>query len=206
VLAKLAGYVVGYEPNPFYSMVCNTNLDLNDLHVEIYNAALGSQPGRSPFYLRESGGASSLWPDELYSSRTVEEIEVQVVAIDEVVQGKKINTLVIDAEGSEYELLTNMDLRPINKLVIEMHGQQLGESGTSEILAKLGKAGFDLATIVGPSLYPNSSYILVVGRPEVVEYVRDDAVYNEMEQLIRQQMGLGLGLGQDGSSHNTNHN
>jgi FkbM family methyltransferase len=100
-----AGRVVAFEPdNRSYSLL-EEHVRLNGLqgHIELHHAAVSDQSGRSYFLADGSSEA------RLVSSVGTNTVMADVVTIDRIFAGKRIDILKIDVEGHEEKVLRGAD-------------------------------------------------------------------------------------------------
>jgi len=171
-IARLASFVVAYEPIASYAKVARTNVDLNGANAEIRTVALALKDGQVEYSIRSIVSASSALPDRLYPEPTAVRLVVECANIDTEVKRYNINALHLDVEGTEHELLMNMDLTPIDKITMEVHPTVLGIDRVEEMIQHLIGEGFERAAIAGEIFYPKSNYIVSYARPQFIDEIR----------------------------------
>lgn len=104
-----SGRVVAFEPEAVPRTHLQKMIALNGLSwVEVRDQAVGAAPGRVTFNVSDIIGHSSLYAlptDEQARART---IEVEVVTMDKVLNGKRLDVAKIDVEGAELDVLEGM--------------------------------------------------------------------------------------------------
>lgn len=117
------GEVFAFEPYSRNYKMLEINKKLNGLdNLNTLNFAVGSHNGKAKLSVsKENTGAHSI----VYGNGHLEEVEVK--ALHNIVNGlgiKHIDLVKMDCEGSEYEIIPNMDqevLDKIDKIVLEEH-------------------------------------------------------------------------------------
>lgn len=175
-LSWRAGFVVAYEPLSDYARIARKNLEMNNVNVEVHNAALAPKEGRVLYNRRSvvsaSSGIASGYGD------VVDTIEVDCVSIDAEVKKYNINCIHLDIEGSEYEILTQMNLEPINKITVEIHPGIIGLKNVDRMFRHLQNSGFVMAGFAGDAtpdggiLRVSNRCVLAIARPEFVDEIR----------------------------------
>ncbi|WP_167535140.1 FkbM family methyltransferase [Caulobacter segnis] len=101
------GKVIAFEPEATPRANLEKMKHLNGLAwVEVRDQAVGAKAGRLTFHVSEIIGHSSLYAlPEAEEART---IEVEVVRLDDVAPGKRLDVVKIDVEGAELDVLAGM--------------------------------------------------------------------------------------------------
>lgn len=158
LLAKAVGplgHVIAIDPDPrvFGELTANCRRNGYD-HVSRYPYAVGDSRGLCEFYLSNTLGNSSRFPNEIAKPEVASVIKVETRTVDEILSearlegSKKPFTLVkIDAEGSELHALRGMDrlLRSDSPaLYMELNVGSLRSGGMSvqDILDFLDERGY----------------------------------------------------------------
>lgn len=122
--AKIVGSTnyVGYEANPELIPVAKTNYELNGLSLSVKNAVLQNRSlykenSTVPFYINRDFWFSSMNPN----AEAIRTINVPILCFEDEIKKFGANTLIIDIEGGEAELLQNADLSEIDKIFMEIH-------------------------------------------------------------------------------------
>jgi len=138
--AKIVGgkNVLTFEPNPAAAKVARENFALNNLPIELVNAALGTRDGTLDLRVADGSwlGASAR---REFEGRTV---ATPMRSIADAVGSFKPSVLVVDAEGMEEELLTACPLDDVRALVVEVHPDVIGTEGVARLSAHLRERGF----------------------------------------------------------------
>jgi FkbM family methyltransferase len=139
--------VITLEPHPAHAAQAERNLSLNGLRerVEIIQAGAGSRARQ--MILSDAGSSSSL------GSSACGGIEVEIVDVFPLLQGRKIDLLKIDIEGSEYEIMADprfaeLDIRAI---VMEWHARENAEQDRQWCETRLRSLGFSVEEVMATS-------------------------------------------------------
>ncbi len=104
-----SGRVIAFEPEAVPRANLNKMISLNGLSwVEVRDQAVGAAAGRLTFHVSDIIGHSSLYAlpeDEEARARIV---EVEVLPLDKVLAGKRLDVAKIDVEGAELDVLAGM--------------------------------------------------------------------------------------------------
>ena len=87
---------------------------------------------RDPFW------SSSLDPQDGYEST----VQVDGVALSDLIQGFQANVLIVDIEGGEKTLFHQTDLTGIDKIFLEIHTRKIRQIGIKKCFDDLSAAGF----------------------------------------------------------------
>ena len=125
-----------FEPNPetFNLLQKNTkNLD----NVELFNVAVHNFTGKSSL-----GVGKVAWSDSLTDKNLSLKIPVNVISVSEICR-KHIDLLKIDAEGSEFAIVSDLNksgnIANIDHIIMEWHGKINGKHHLKETLDTLKK-------------------------------------------------------------------
>lgn len=140
-----AGRVTCIEANP---ALCRY---IEAVHAEngvagstVINAvALGLEDAKStktvPFFVTDPFWSSSMVKP---SKGVVEEIEVPVVSLSKVLADVKADTLIVDIEGGEVTLFDDVDLSPVQFVLMELHTRKTGPRGIVRVFENMHRHGF----------------------------------------------------------------
>lgn len=102
-----AGKVIAFEPEATPRANLEKMRHLNGLSwVEVRDQAVGEKAGRLTFHVSDIIGHSSLYA--LPEAEEARVIEVEVVALDDVAPGGRMDVVKIDVEGAELDVLAGM--------------------------------------------------------------------------------------------------
>jgi FkbM family methyltransferase len=128
--------IVAFEADPLISKTLSENVSRNNLkNVEVISAAVWKENGMLDF---QSDGALGGKVGVGFTS--VKSIRLS----DELKKENKIDLLIMDIEGAEIEVLKDCmeELKRVNRLFVEWHGNEKQEQDLSEILQLLKVSGF----------------------------------------------------------------
>lgn len=140
--AKIVGAqnVWSYEANPALRQVIEGNHARNDLHPGLDMRGVTSDGGPVTFFVTDVMLSSSLSRRD-----TAREVEVEGVAIADVLRERCPTVLVLDVEGAETTLLPGAPLDGVRALLVETHANVTGQSAIDEMIAALAAQGFRIA-------------------------------------------------------------
>jgi FkbM family methyltransferase len=160
-----AGRVVAFEPVPACARAVGRNIALNAFHhAEIREEAVGAAGGRAQLLVVGEASWSHLASTGRHAD-VREEIDVTVVAIDELVQDGTIpapDVLKIDTEGAELQAIAGMRAtieRHRPAIVCELHDTN------SEFLALMDELGYTTTNLDGPAPVAGAGPIHALAQP-----------------------------------------
>ena len=124
---------VVYEANPGLVAVAEHTKRLNNVDFDFRNAMLGAQQGTAEFHVHAAFWASSA-SHESDDSTT---IDVPMHNVNQVLAEQDFTMLVMDIEGGEIDLIPEMNLESIQRVVIETHPPVTGAKSVSKMLRHL---------------------------------------------------------------------
>jgi len=128
------------EANPKLILEMERNFAENRVRLTVMNCLLGHEEREGvPFYVHDDFWRSSLLPSP--GSR---EIVVRQVNVRRVLAEFRPTYLVVDIEGSEVDLLKDLELEGVTKLCIELHPGATGLQATNELVSHLLHRGFNI--------------------------------------------------------------
>jgi FkbM family methyltransferase len=119
------GKIFAFEPyNESYEMLIK-NLRINHINnVIVQNLGVTKKSGMDSLYLRKNYAiGNSMYKNTKSDSK----IDIKTISLQDIIKNnniQKIDFLKLDCEGTEYEILLNLDhliLQKIDKIVAEMH-------------------------------------------------------------------------------------
>jgi FkbM family methyltransferase len=113
-----------FEPNPRSFEMLKRNIESNKIrNVRLFNCALGQHNGNITFYQPTDDASVNGSIVEGYSESHA--IQVEVVKLSELIEGRKVDLLKIDVEGSEQQVITDLQdgnaLNNVELIVLEYH-------------------------------------------------------------------------------------
>lgn len=152
------GIVFAFEPDPRAYVLSETNFARNHLpQIRILPIAAGDREGTAPFFLNETIGWSSRFPNAEQQACVVKEVVVRVACIDDILRESRtpasppISLVKIDVEGSEWSTLKGMSRLLAEEsptLWLEINRPSLAAAGVSpaDIEALLLPHGYRFAS------------------------------------------------------------
>jgi len=144
ISAMKSGRVESYaafEANPRLVPLIEQNAALNGVAPDVHNAVVQpcSTADTVPFYVRRDFWSSSLSPTPWGYEK---EISVPAVPFDSVRERYRPSLLIVDIEGGEEALFTNVALTGIKKIFMELHQNVVGRVGMKKIFDTLSARDF----------------------------------------------------------------
>jgi FkbM family methyltransferase len=133
VAARAAEHVTAFEANPMLRPSLERTFALNEVDVD-----LRMQP------VAEQRGEARIAVDDLFwTSRLRDEgLPVEAVAFSDLLEEISPTFLILDGEGIERELLADPLPGHVQKLVLELHPDEIGEAECEGIGERLAEGGF----------------------------------------------------------------
>jgi FkbM family methyltransferase len=122
-------HITAFEPNPNIFPLLEENLEYNKIkNVQLHNIAIGKDTGNRELYIESSGFAAfstaSFRKDAWNGKQKSRPIVVKTEPLSKYIT-KKIALLKIDTEGTEYEIIKELDdsgsFSKIENLLVEYH-------------------------------------------------------------------------------------
>jgi FkbM family methyltransferase len=134
--------VICVEPNPKTLVYLERNYELNGMMPTVVSAALSSSNGPLKFYVSDM-----FWCDSSNKREDVSnprEISVDGLTFEAIVKKTRsdFNTLIIDIEGGEQYLPLDEIPTSVDKILIELHPEVIGNRPSYLILETLIRSGF----------------------------------------------------------------
>jgi FkbM family methyltransferase len=132
------GRIVGYEAGPAIAPLAARNVQRNGVQAEIRNRAIAKGKGAFEFHVRRSFTASSALP--LKRSTT---IHIEADAFRDVVSELQPSIIVCDVEGIEMDLFASTSLQSVERMILEVHPQLIGDAGVTQCVQDLAASGLN---------------------------------------------------------------
>lgn len=121
--------ILAFEPNPISFQILKENIEMNSISdITLINKAISSQNSISNLYIDSSddnwNSNSSLIEGSWSRKEKTKAIQIECTRLDEYVKDiDEIDTLKIDTEGTEYEILNSHKniLNKVKNIAIEYH-------------------------------------------------------------------------------------
>lgn len=139
------GTVLAYEPNDALGPSITAVLAANGVAAEVRHAMVARRDGTSTFFIATDFRGSSSFSAGGGGAPAAREVQVQVHAFDRIAAEFRPTALLLDVQGTEYELLgaSAPDLPMSVRLVgVELHPHIIGEAAAEEIVANLKRQAF----------------------------------------------------------------
>ena len=130
--------VFAYEANPAMIKVIEHTYELNGVRPTLTNAALAGNAGTVEFFVEDEFVSSSI----IRLSERAQSVHIAQLDVNMEVARIRPTMMVIDIEGAEHELVPIVHWDGINKVIIDLHPQIIGEEKTHEVLSTLERRGF----------------------------------------------------------------
>lgn len=140
IAARIVGAenIVSYEPFPRSFELLQQNLALNDMPIRCKQGALAAKAGTIRFYVSDNPlGNSAIYRD----GRNV--IEVPAYGIADAAAEVSANTLLLDIEGAEIEVIAAAPLQQFDKISMEVHPAVTGEDAVRKMWQHLQSHGLE---------------------------------------------------------------
>ncbi len=136
--ARLIGEenVTSQEANPVLERYIRAKHELNGLFLKLIAKAVTSEGGTTEFHFTDNVDGSSI--QEFNGSRKT---RVESESINKAIAEHDPSVLVIDAEGSEIQLLPQAEFHSIRAVLVEFHSWFIGEEGIKAIETALANNG-----------------------------------------------------------------
>lgn len=137
--AKICGSenVRTYEANPKLEAIVRRTHELNNVVPDLRMQAIAKTTGPATFYQNDNVVSSSL-VDRNFGGM----IEVDGVALNDVVAEFRPSVIVCDIEGAEVDIFQSVDLSCVTRILIELHPKIVGTDANEEFIAFLEGQGF----------------------------------------------------------------
>ena len=138
--AKIVGSenTYAFEANPNLEPVIRDTYQLNGVSPHLRMCVLSHQSGARTFYLDENFVVSSLTSP----SQHARAVEVPGKPLNAEIARIQPSMLIIDIEGGEFELFSEIDLRTVRKIVMELHPRSAEREKTRSLVTDLYARGF----------------------------------------------------------------
>ena len=116
--SKIAAAVHTYEANPELEGYLHNIFEANEVSPFLYMIGISPGNGQQPLTVGEEAWSSSFVPRAMNGFK---EIAVPCISGQEALNASGANYLICDIEGSEFLVLEDMDLSPLDTLILEIH-------------------------------------------------------------------------------------
>lgn len=134
------GSVKSYEANPHLENLIKKNYALNGLSPDLEMKAITVDGDNHDFFIDPEIISSSQFDRKKGHQKEI----VNSVALDDVINSYRPDTIIMDVEGAEVELLGKSLLTGISQIVIELHPHIVGNKKVNYLKEKLAENGFGI--------------------------------------------------------------
>ena len=123
------GNIKSFEANPHMERVIKKNYALNGMVPNLEMKAVSSSGDNLEFYIDPDIISSSVFKRQKSSKKQI----IKSEALDDILKGFNPDTIVMDVEGAEVELLTNSSLSGVVQMIVEVHPHIIGTEKISHL-------------------------------------------------------------------------
>lgn len=133
-IVKHSDQVVLFEANPEMIPIIETNMELNDQTLSVYNKAVISGEHKTiPFYL-----AKNFWISSTIDRKNAHKISVEAQSLKTILKKHQPTYLMVDVEGGEHDLFIHSKLSDsVRKICFEIHPQVISAYDITKIFERL---------------------------------------------------------------------
>jgi len=144
-------HIIAFEPNPNIFPLLEENVEYNNIkNVKLHNVAIGKRSEKRRLYIETSGFAAfstaSFRKDAWNGKQRSRPIIVQTEPLSKYIN-KKVDILKIDTEGTEHEIIKELDVSgsfsKVENLLVEYHPSKNSKLQNLEKI--LRKNGYDIS-------------------------------------------------------------
>ena len=117
------GFIKSYEANPHMERVIKKNYALNGFTPNLEMKAVTNNGKDINFHVDPEVISSSIYDRE----RGFEKLIIQSEALDSIIKNFSPDTIIMDVEGAEIELLANSKLNGVVQMIVELHPHITGD-------------------------------------------------------------------------------
>lgn len=135
-----------FEANPRTMEILQRNYELNGLTPQVWNLALAHADGHVDLEV-----GTDFWENSIVSRENADQgkktVRVPAATLSSIFKmaPHKVNVLILDIEGAEQFIDFSQIPEEINKVIIELHPDVIGQETTYNIVASLIQKGFRVA-------------------------------------------------------------
>ena len=132
------GYILSYEANPQMEKLIRKNYALNNLVPNLEMKAVSVHGEKIEFYIDPEVLSSSLFDRKMSHKKVIVESD----AFDDILNKIKPDTIIMDVEGAEIDLLGSSRLTSVTQMIVEIHPHIVGDEKILQLNQKLGTLNF----------------------------------------------------------------
>ena len=137
--------IKSYEANPHMERVIKKNYALNGMVPNLEMKAVSSSGENLEFYIDPDIISSSVFDRQKSSKKQI----IKSEALDDILKSFNPDTIVMDVEGAEVELLTNSSLAGVDQMIVEVHPQIVGKEKVIHLNDSLAAMEFKMTVQKG---------------------------------------------------------
>lgn len=137
------GKVRSYEANPLLEELIRSNYALNDQVPDLVMKAITTHGKPIEFFVDHNILSSSTL-DRNISSRP---ISVESERLDDAISDFSPDTIIMDVEGAETDILGHSELEGITTMIVELHPHIVGDEAISALKENLEQKAFNLISL-----------------------------------------------------------
>ncbi len=172
--------VICYEPNPDTFLLLKKNTQKLK-KINLINSAVHDFTGKTQ--LTVTGRA---WSDSLFKQDKGKKININVVSASDICH-QHVDLLKIDAEGSEYAIIRDLNqsgtIANVDRIVMEYHGKINNANRLKEILTIYDKWGFNYTIGVYLRILKISPKIIFKLHPRLLDFLIINAWKKNLNQV-----------------------
>jgi FkbM family methyltransferase len=140
-IAKIVGEanLIVYEASPVTAKLLERNLERNGFRIEVRRRGLSDSDSGTQFV-----HANNIRGSSAVAKRDGQAMDIPTDDIARVLADFSANTLVLDIEGKEIDVLLKAPLQSIEKVIVEIHPRHLGDAPYPPLYRRLFDAGLTL--------------------------------------------------------------
>ena len=139
------GNIKSFEANPHMERVIKKNYALNGMVPNLEMKAVSSSGENIEFYIDPDIISSSIFDRQKNSKKQI----IKSEALDDILKRFNPDTIVMDVEGAEVELLTNSSLSGVVQMIVEVHPHIVGTEKISHLNDSLAAMKFKITAQKG---------------------------------------------------------
>ena len=139
------GLIKSYEANPHMEKVIKKNYALNGFVPNLEMKAVSNDGKDIEFHVDPEVISSSIYDRQ----RDFETLVIQSVALDTIIKNFSPDTIIMDVEGAEIELLEKSKLSGVTQMIVELHPHITGDKKICYLNDRLEAIGFTISAQKG---------------------------------------------------------
>lgn len=141
----IQGSVKSYEANPHMEPLIRKNYALNGLEPDLEMKAVTVDGSDVAFFIDPEVISSSLFDRQKKHEKSI----IKSDALDDILNSYKPDTIIMDVEGAEIDLLPSSSLNGISLMIVELHPHIVDEDKIAQLNETLKSLGFNISAKKG---------------------------------------------------------